>query len=44
MLALRANETAEPGLVTANNGANSVSVFLHRGLKSPSPRAAPAAS
>ncbi len=44
MLALRANETVEPGLVTVNNGANSVSVFLHRGLKTPASRAAPAAS
>jgi hypothetical protein len=27
------NETAEPGLVTADNGDGSVSIFLHRGLK-----------
>lgn len=27
----------EPGLVTANNGAGSISVFLHRGLKSHGP-------
>jgi len=30
----------EPGLVTANNGAGSVSVFLHRGLKAQSPSSA----
>jgi len=34
----------EPGLVTANNGASSVSIFLHRGLKSHAPQALPAAS
>lgn len=44
VLTLRTNETEEPGLVTANNGGNSISIFLHRGLK-PSPhRAVPAAS
>ncbi len=30
----------EPGLVTANNGAGSISIFLHRGLKTHSPATA----
>ena len=33
-LHLRTGATEEPGLVTANNAASSISVFLHRGLKS----------
>jgi hypothetical protein len=32
----------EPGLVTANNGAGSISIFLHRGLKAHQPSRAPA--
>lgn len=36
-LVLHANSTEVPGFVTANNGAGSVSVFLHRGLKSTAP-------
>lgn len=43
VLTLRTNEMAEPGLVTANNGGNSISIFLHRGLKT-TPRAVPTAS
>lgn len=38
-LHLRSGETEEPGLVTANNGAGSVSIYLHRGLKSRRPAA-----
>jgi hypothetical protein len=35
-------EAEEPGLVTADNGNGSVSVFLHRGLKAaPAPIAIP---
>lgn len=33
-------QSAIPGLIVANNGANSISVFLHRGLKLP-PQAGP---
>lgn len=33
-LTLTANQVGEPALVTANNGAGSISVFLHRGLRS----------
>lgn len=29
-------QSAVPGLIVANNGASSISVFLHRGLKAPS--------
>lgn len=43
-LALRAGDTDEPGLVTANNGSSSVSIFLHRGLKSHVTPAAAASS
>ena len=43
-LTLRTNETEEPGLVTANNGAGSISIFLHRGLKSIAPPRVPSAS
>jgi len=43
-LTLRTNETEEPGLVTANNGAGSISIFLHRGLKSLSPHPVPSSS
>jgi hypothetical protein len=32
-LALRDKDVQEAGLVTANNGAHSISIFLHRGLK-----------
>lgn len=34
-------EAEEPGLVTADNGAGSVSIFLHRGLKAAATPAAP---
>jgi hypothetical protein len=35
-------EAEEPGLVTADNGNGSVSVFLHRGLKAaPAPVSIP---
>jgi hypothetical protein len=36
-LHLRVGETEEPGLVMVNNGAGSLSIFLHRGLKSAAP-------
>ena len=32
-LHLTTKESVEPGLVTANNGAGSISIFLHRGLR-----------
>lgn len=35
-LTLTANQVGEPALVTADNGAGSVTVFLHRGLRSSS--------
>jgi hypothetical protein len=34
----------EPGLVTANNGGGSISIFLHKGLKPHAPRSTPASS
>jgi hypothetical protein len=34
----------EPGLVTVNNGAGTISIFLHRGLKPHAPRATPTSS
>jgi len=37
-------EAGEPGLVVANNGEGSVSIFLHRGLKPVVPRATAASS
>ena len=40
-LHLRTGETEEPGLVMANNGAGSLSIFLHRGLKGAVPPPAP---
>ncbi len=43
-LALTAQPTGEPALVTANNAAGTVSVFLHRGLKGAGSRAMPAPS
>jgi hypothetical protein len=39
MLNLTAKSTEEPGLVMANNGAASITIFLHRGLR---PSASPA--
>jgi hypothetical protein len=39
-LNLNATDVQEAGLVTANNGAHSVSVFLHRGLRSSGPSSA----
>ena len=36
-LPLRVGEAEAPGFVTVNNGAGSVSIFLHRGLKSVAP-------
>lgn len=36
-LALTTNQMEEPGLVTADNGAGSVSIFLRRGLKASAP-------
>ncbi len=38
-LTLTANQVGEPALVTADNGAGSISVFLHRGLRSSTPHA-----
>ncbi|HZS11004.1 MAG TPA: VCBS repeat-containing protein [Nitrospirales bacterium] len=38
-LALTSKQREEPGLVTVNNGAGSISIFLHRGLKPPVPAA-----
>jgi hypothetical protein len=43
-LKLTSKESEEPGLVTANNGAGSISIFLHRGLKPHAPPAPPASS
>lgn len=43
-LKLTSQAKEEPGLVTANNGAGSISIFLHRGLKPPASRTAPASS
>ena len=40
-LPLTSHRREEPGLAIANNGANSVSIFLHRGLRRRSARAAP---
>lgn len=37
-LHLRVGETEEPGLVMVNNGAGSLSIFLHRGLKGVTPQ------
>jgi hypothetical protein len=34
------HETQQPGLVIANNGGGSISIFLHRGLKASAPPAA----
>jgi hypothetical protein len=39
-LNLNATDVQEPGLVTANNGGHSVSVFLHRGLRANGPSSA----
>ncbi|MBI4400365.1 MAG: VCBS repeat-containing protein [Nitrospirae bacterium] len=38
------HQDEEPGLVTANNGAGSISIFLHRGLKPHAPPVPPASS
>ena len=43
-LHLTTAQSEEPGLVTANNGAGSISIFLHRGLRAITPRPAPSSS
>ena len=40
-LYLTTNESEEPGLVAANNGAGSISIFLHRGLRAAPPSTPP---
>jgi hypothetical protein len=42
-LNLTTKHIEEPGLVTANNGAGSISIFLHRGLRAGSPPVSPPA-
>ncbi|MER3423803.1 MAG: hypothetical protein C4293_11810 [Nitrospiraceae bacterium] len=44
ILNLTTKSSEEPALVTANNGAGSVSIFLHRGLRVPTPSAVPTSS
>ena len=41
---MTSSEIEEPGLVTADNGDGSVSIFLHRGLKGGQAPATPASS
>ncbi len=43
-LHLTTKESEEPGLVTANNGAGSISIFLHKGLRAVTPPPAQTAS